>query len=208
MYKDSNYPSINILSPTQNEVFNDTIPDFTVRIIEENLDKMWYTLNTDTTKYFFQDNGTINQSGWNLLSDGPVDINFFANDSVANENSVSVQVTKDSVNPLAPISLSADPSSWTNINDFTLSWTNPSDTSGIVGAYYKLDAVPTSNNDGIYIGGSNIETITGITVSSNGTHDAYVWLKDAAGNMGTANIQVTLDTTPPAPPLGIRLSSN
>ncbi|MFX1590365.1 MAG: hypothetical protein ACFFC1_19705, partial [Promethearchaeota archaeon] len=184
-------PTINVISPTGG-FFNSTSPDFTVEISDPNLDKMWYTLNTDTTKYIFQDNGTIDQSGWSSLSDGSVDINFFANDSVANENSASVQVTKDSVSPAIPISLSADPSSWTNINNFDLSWTNPSDTSGIVGAYYKLDAAPTSNTDGIYTAGSNIETLTGITVSSNDTHSIYVWLKDAAGNVNYNNYNTTL----------------
>jgi len=184
-------PTINVISPTGG-FFNSTSPDFTVEISDPNFDKMWYTLNTDTTKYLFQDNGTIDQSAWNSLPDGPVDINFFANDSVANENSVSVQVTKDSVNPAPPISLSADPSSWTSINNFDLSWTNPTDTSGIVGAYYKLYTAPTSNTDGIYIAGSNIETLTGITVSSNGTHTIYVWLKDAAGNVNYNNYNMTL----------------
>ena len=198
-------PTINVISPTGG-FFNSTSPEFTVEISDPNLDKMWYTLNTDTTKYFFQDNGTINQSAWNSLSDGPVDINFYANDSVANENSVSVQVTKDSVNPAPPMSLSADPSSWTNINNFDLSWTNPSDTSGIVGAYYKLDNIPTSNTDGTYIAGVGIESITGIAVNSNGTHPIYVWLRDAAGNIdynNYATTQLQLDGEDPNAPNGL-----
>ena len=48
----------------------------------------------------------------------------------------------DSTPPAAPISLTATPGSWTNINNFSINWTNPSDPSGIAGAWYKVGAVP------------------------------------------------------------------
>jgi hypothetical protein len=62
-------------------------------------------------------------------------------------------------------------------------------------------------------GGSGIAQGTASWTASNvvlleGVNTITLTAKDAAGNIGTANIQVTLDTTPPAPPIGIRLSSN
>jgi sugar lactone lactonase YvrE len=57
----------------------------------------------------------------------------------------------DGIAPSAPQSLIATPDSWTKTNNFTLNWTNPSDASGIIGAYYKLDTAPTSNTDGTYV---------------------------------------------------------
>ncbi|MHA1427912.1 MAG: SBBP repeat-containing protein [Candidatus Helarchaeota archaeon] len=83
----------------------------------------------------------------------------------------------------APRNLQATPSGWTNINSFTVDWVNPNDPSGIVGAYYKLDSAPTSDTDGFYVAGTNIEQVTGITVSGQGTHVIYIWLEDGFGNI-------------------------
>jgi len=192
-------PDIEVISPISG-FFNSTPPDFTIEIAEANLNKTWYTLNANTTKYFFQDNGTIDYNAWIFEADGNVDINFFANDSVGNENSTSVQVIKDVVAPAKPIGLTAIPSSWTNTNSYNLSWSNPSDTSGIVGAYYKVGTVPLTDTDGIYEQGNDIETITDINVGADGIHNVYVWLKDSAGNIDFSNyetIELSLDTTIP-----------
>ena len=81
-----------------------------------------------------------------------------------------------------------------------MNWDNPADLSGIVGAYYRLDTVPTSPNDGIWKPGADLEQITGITVTGEGTHTVYVWLKDAAGNVKHTIAQTTTlryDATPP-----------
>ncbi len=83
----------------------------------------------------------------------------------------------------APIGVSATPSTSTTINYFNITWTNPSDLSGIVGAYYKLDTAPTSNTDGTYVSGADLTALTGITVPEIGTHIIYIWLKDSAGNI-------------------------
>jgi hypothetical protein len=190
-------PVINIISPTGG-FFNSTPPDYTIEISDPNLNKTWYTLNTNQTKHIFTSNGTID--GWSYLNDGIVTITFYANDSVSNENSTSVQVTKDIVDPGAPSFLTSDPSSWTKIDSFNLSWTNPADISGITGAYYKLDSVPSTDTNGTYIAGSDIESIIGISVTTDGNHTIYVWLNDTAGNIDHTNYSTTqlyLDTTCP-----------
>jgi hypothetical protein len=102
----------------------------------------------------------------------------------------------------APSGLAVSPSGWSNINSFNLTWTNPSDLSGIIGAYYKLDAPPSSNFDGIYTAGTDLNTITGISLSGDGVHTLYLWLVDAAGNINfnqhnTTSLQ--LDSTIEAP---------
>ncbi|MFX1364636.1 MAG: hypothetical protein ACFE9Y_06875, partial [Promethearchaeota archaeon] len=125
------------------------------------------------------------------VPEGDIKITFYVNDSAGNVYSDFVIVTKDVVAPLAPSDLIADPISWTNNDDFTLFWFNPSDLSGIVAAYYKLDFQPTSNDDGIYNTGADIELITGIQVGSEGNHSVYVWLVDAAGNVNYLNYAIT-----------------
>ncbi len=105
VYKDTNNPSVNIISPMENEIFNTTIPDFNVRIYEENLDKMWYIFNADLTKHFFLENGTL--EGWLSLLDGQITITFYANDTAGNLGSAFINVYKDtsipSINIISPV---------------------------------------------------------------------------------------------------------
>ena len=83
----------------------------------------------------------------------------------------------------APSGLSVQPTGWSIVNSFNLSWTNPTDKTGIIGVYYKLDSVPDSDTDGTYIAGNGIDEIIGIEVSGNGNHTIYIWLRDTAGNI-------------------------
>lgn len=203
-------PDISVLSPISG-FYNSTPPDFSVEISDPHLDKMWYTLNTNDTKHFFSENGTIDEDAWNSVSDGQVNLNFFANDTVSNENNITVQINKDTTNPLAPNDLTAIPSSWSDTNSFNITWTNPSDSSGIIGAYYKLDSAPENNMDGTFMYGVNIESISDISVDSNGTHSIYVWLKDAVGNVNYtfyATTQLYLDDEDPASPINLLISPN
>jgi len=65
-----------------------------------------------------------------------------------NRFTVTVNPSGDTTAPPAPINLAATPAIWTNVNSFSIDWTNPSDPSGIAtGAYYKLGSLPTSNSD-------------------------------------------------------------
>ncbi|GAG61082.1 unnamed protein product [marine sediment metagenome] len=112
----------------------------------------------------------------------------------------------DTTDPSSPTSLTADPSSWSSTDDFDLSWSNPADLSGIAGAYYKLDSAPTSDTDGTYEVGTDITSITGITVSSEGTHTVYVWLVDAVGNVDYTtyvSVDLYLDTIDPSSPTSL-----
>ena len=102
----------------------------------------------------------------------------------------------------APQGLASSPADWTSVNSFAVTWSNPADLSGIVGAYYKLDTPPTAGNDGIWMPGVNRAQITGISVSGEGAHLVYVWLRDAAGNANhTARQEVLLRYDASAPPI-------
>jgi len=101
----------------------------------------------------------------------------------------------------APSGLVAAPLGWTNDNSFAVTWSNPTDLSGIIGGYYKLDAPPDTWNDGIWVPGGNLGQITNVTVSGEGTHTLYLWLRDAAGNVNQALREATslqYDSSPPA----------
>jgi len=85
--KDSQDPTISIVNPIDDQSFASTAPSFIVEILDTNLDQMWYTLGSNTTKHFFTANGSIVQSAWDLLAPGNIPIKFYANDTLGNETS-------------------------------------------------------------------------------------------------------------------------
>lgn len=112
----------------------------------------------------------------------------------------------DRTAPAAPLSLTADPITWTNINQFDLNWTNPADLSGIAGAYYRLDTPPAFGSDGTWVAGEDIHSLQDISASGNGAHPIYIWLKDKAGNVLASNRASTtlyLDTIRPGAPTNL-----
>ena len=97
--KDVTAPTININSPTLNEIYGTSAPSFNVEIYDKNLDTMWYSLDNGTTNTIFATNGTINQVFWDALSNGTATITFYANDSAGNGASISVTVRVDKIVP-------------------------------------------------------------------------------------------------------------
>lgn len=115
----------------------------------------------------------------------------------------------DDTAPEAPVDLTVSPNGWVVEDNFTVSWTIP-DTGGmapVVGAYYKLDALPDGPEDGSYVpisDGDAQVALFGIAVKTPGDHPIYVWLEDRAGNISQANIAeghllYAPPSVPPAP---------
>lgn len=98
----------------------------------------------------------------------------------ANEGEVAFRL--DLTNPGPALSPTVSPDTWSFEDQFTVSWVNPSDLSGIGAAYYKLDVAPQSAIDGIRVPGLGITTIPDIQVGVEGAHPLYLWLEDLAGN--------------------------
>jgi len=171
--------------------------------------KLDSTPNSDTDGTYQVGAGITSITGITVGSDGAHTVYVWLRDAVGNvdyNTYVSVELYLDTTDPISPGGLAAVPSSWTNTDDFDLSWANPSEMSGIAGAYYKLDSAPTSDTDGTYQAGAGITSITGITVGSDGTHNIYVWLRDVAGNVDYntyVSVELYLDTTDPSSPSGL-----
>jgi len=94
----------------------------------------------------------------------------------------------DILAPAAPINLIAggsSPSPWQNTNSFELNWTNPSDISGIVRAYYKLNSAPTSNYD--TTGSLSGQPPENVTAGIQGGQILYLWLRDGKDNIDFQN---------------------
>jgi hypothetical protein len=100
----------------------------------------------------------------------------------------------------APSGLASTPAGWTATDAFTVTWTNPTDWSGIAGAYWKLDSAPTGPADGTWVPGVDLDRIGGLEVSREGSHTLYLWLGDVAGNIGLdgrRTVSLLYDPTPP-----------
>ncbi len=92
--KDVLTPEITINSPIAGEEFTEP-PDFTISIIEGNLDSTWYTVEGSLTQYpFIGLTGTIHQNAWDDAPEGDVTIAFYAEDRAGNMGSKSVVVKK------------------------------------------------------------------------------------------------------------------
>ena len=128
-------------------------------------------------------------------------LEFAAQDVAGNVEPTREQTIRiDFTPPPAPIALSAGPSGWQRHNSFYLLWTAPADQSGIAGAYVKFNAPPTGPTDGTFYPGA--EAIHGLEAPGEGMHDAYVWLRDGAGNSNQATAvalprSLWYDGTPP-----------
>ncbi|UCE37744.1 MAG: Ig-like domain-containing protein [Thermoplasmata archaeon] len=147
-----------------------------------------------------------------VSGEGNHTIYVWLNDNLDNKdynNHSIIYLLYDNSDPDPPIGLTANPATWNNTNSFDISWTNPSDTAGITGAYYKLDSAPTSDTDGTYVAGSNVTSLNGITVTGDGNHTIYVWLIDEAGNVNYLNYTTTYlyyDATAPDSPIGVSVT--
>jgi hypothetical protein len=144
----------------------------------------------------------ITSFGLSLPSEGEHAIHLWLRDGVGNadhNNRVTLTLRLDMTID-SPTNLTATPSGWSGTDSFALTWINPSDISSIVGAFYKLDTPPTSENDGVFVPGMWIAFISNISVLEDGAHTIYLWLKDGAGNIGYeeyASTTLSLDTTAP-----------
>jgi sugar lactone lactonase YvrE len=112
--------------------------------------------------------------------------------------------------PGSPDKLAVSPDTWTSVNHFDLSWTNPPELSGVMTACYQLDLPPSvAVEHPACQSREGITALEGLHVGDHGEHPAYVWLIDALGNADPASagsVALRYDALPPesvaqAPPL-------
>jgi hypothetical protein len=144
-----------------------------------------------------------------FVDDHPLSGN--ANDAFGNDDNGTTPgttpfstVAADTTPPPAPIGLTGTPSGWTYINSFSLNWTNPSDPSGIVAAWYKLGSAPGSSSDGVRQTGRPFS----VSAIPQGSQAIYVWLEDGAGNKNHNNRSTTTLYYDGAAPTGGAITIN
>ncbi len=108
----------------------------------------------------------------------------------SNIDSVTITPASDVTPPAAPINLASNAATWVRQNPITLTWTQPSDPSGIKAAWYRFNAAPTVSSPGtsVLLSTPSINVI----VPAVGTHTVYVYLEDNAGNKNPASIATTV----------------
>jgi peptide/nickel transport system substrate-binding protein len=94
-------PDITIQSPVSDQVFGVYAPTFTITIIDESpLDSTWYTIDGGVTNYTFSGLiGTVNQTAWDDAGIGSISLTFYANDTLGNLGSETVNIFKDIAAP-------------------------------------------------------------------------------------------------------------
>jgi len=78
-------PIITITSP-QNQQTSSDPPQLTFTVVDANLNKVWYTIGANPTKFFLtNESAEIDAAAWAALPAGNVNITLYANDTVGNE---------------------------------------------------------------------------------------------------------------------------
>ncbi len=147
------------------------------------------------------------RTGWNLSlyggtsNEGMKTVHVQYRDNAGNTSvSYSDGITYQGADlsaPGVPASMTATPSSWTNVNQFSINWVNPSDPSGIAAAWYKQGMAPTSSTDGI----RKTEKPLVVPATAQGGQQLHLWLEDGSSNKDHANkatVQLFFDETPPS----------
>ncbi len=113
-------PQITINSPSEGDAFSSVAPNFNVEITDDYLDAMWYTLDGGSNNYTFTENGMINQTAWDGMSDGAITFTFYARDIPGYIGSADVEIIKDSVAPVILINSPSNSSSHSDAPTFTI----------------------------------------------------------------------------------------
>ncbi len=168
--RDTQVPIITINSPTFLDIYGAIPPDYQIDITETNtIVSRWYTINNSENIYFTPLSGTIDSDKWIGVSDGSVNLTFYAEDVVGNVGSVSTIVNKNT------------PPTWIEVpSDQTIKFgdsfsynVNATDTSGI--DHYSINASSTFNIDSSGV-------ITNITQLLVGVYWVNVSAFDASNN--------------------------
>jgi hypothetical protein len=190
--KDLISPIISINSPSNNELFGSTPPNFDITVTESNPDSMWYTLDSGTTNVTFGSlTGAIDQTEWNEQGNGTVTIVFYAKDEGGNEGYAEVIVRKEISDPIIVIN---DP-----LADEVFGFTAPFFDVTVIEP--DFDSMWYSLDDGI-----NNVTAAGFTgdisqtewnKKSSGMVIIKFYANDTLSNKGYAEVTVEKDVTDP-----------
>ncbi|MFX0058151.1 MAG: right-handed parallel beta-helix repeat-containing protein, partial [Candidatus Heimdallarchaeota archaeon] len=187
-------PILNIIGPINYSIFGQIPPSYSVAIVEGVNHSWWYTINSEVTKYMFNNNGSINSGAWSGLSNGSHTITFYVNDSKGYENSKIIRIYKDIETPSIDI---ISPVNYTRFGHDTFNFTIIILESNLNSTWYTIN-----NKENIYfngITGQNQEELsfTEWNKEQNGSVVICFYANDSVGNLGSANVTVYKDIIGP-----------
>ncbi len=188
--KDIYAPIITITTPSFDDIFGYTPPNFSIYKSAPNINTTWYSLGNDQTKYIFTDIiGTINQSAWENCEPGYVLIIFYINDSLNNIGFDSILVIKDiyipTINIIQPFDdsiLDLPPPLHISVYDTYLD-----------SIWYEVgnETIPLPNHEVTILNASVWEKLP------QGDFKLYFFAKDKAGNVNNKYVLLKKDTLAP-----------
>jgi hypothetical protein len=99
--KDILAPIITINAPSENQIFGVDAPTFDLTIVEDHLDSTWYSFDGGLTKKFFSGlTGSIDQVIWKMIGEESIQIRFYANDTLGNEDYTEITIIKSFVSDI------------------------------------------------------------------------------------------------------------
>jgi hypothetical protein len=179
---DTTNPSILIVIPPNNTNTTNTGIDINYTTSDTYLESCWYSNDTMLVNTTLTDCANLTTITW---ANGQHNITIWANDSAGNENSSSITLTIDAVNPQISITT---PSNNTNSSNTGLDINYT--TSDASNCWYSNDSMSVNTT---LAGCTNLTTITW----SEGPHNVTIWVNDSAGNENSSSITFTTDTTLP-----------
>ncbi len=177
---DTTAPGIKISTPQEGKSYNTSTIALNVTA-DESIDTWQYSIN-GTANVTFTSNTTLSS-----LPDGNHNVTVYANDSAGNIGSAIVNFTIDTTPPTAPTITIDLPQEGANYITSTVALNVTADES-IVTWQYSIN------------GTANVTFTPNITLNSlpDGDHNVTVYANDSAGNMGSALVNFSIDTTAPA----------
>ena len=116
-------PIVEIINPSEDQLFGSDAPSFTLQITEEDIDSRWYTIDSSTF-IITGSSGTINETVWDSLSSETIDISFYVNDTNGNRGSAVIQVRKDIIPPTISINTPTVNQEFETIPSFDVNFTD------------------------------------------------------------------------------------
>ncbi len=198
-------PVLTLYAPYDTELFGNVAPTYNITIVEDNFNASWYVLDdgiSSLTHPFSSPTGMIDQTLWDAMQDGTISLSFNANDTSGKIGTVSVNVSKDTTAPVITIISPAE-----------------NDEFGTTAPTFSITIVEVNFNTSWYTmdGGITIIPFSGITGTfdqdtwdsmADGNYTLTFYANDFTGNVGSENVKIIKDTTPPddgnggTPPIG------
>jgi len=188
-------PSINIITPSNDEFYNNIAPSFSILVTAFYQITTWYTLDGGGTNITFAgSSGTINQTEWDKQGEIPITIRFYVNDSFGRLNYAEITINKDITDPVITINF---PSFGNDFTTMPPSFNISVDELNIDAMWYTIDDGLTNYDISQYTG--YIDSGAWNT-APNGAITIRFYVRDKAGNINYEDVIVQKSSPPYIPP--------